>query len=122
MHAVPLESYRVLELSLPSDTAELQRVLRERVCGKAAWPPVVRHFALAAILRAPGLKVKMCLFLASENGHADAVDALLAASAAVDGRRIVDGSVPLHLAAIYGHTACVTALLAPNAAVNSRGR
>ena len=121
LHAVRLESYldRVLEHSLPSDAAALQRVLCERVCGQAAWPPIARRLALAAILRVPGLELGWGLREAALNGHAEVVDALLEANAAVDNRSD-HVSTPLHWAARKGHAACVAALVEANAAVDSQ--
>ena len=123
MNAVPLESYldRVFELSLPSDTAELQRILSARVCGRDAWPPNVRGFALAAILRVPGLELDECLHGAACFGYADTVAALVAANAAVDSRDD-DGETPLHVATTWCQTACVVALLEANATVNAADR
>jgi small GTP-binding protein len=54
------------------------------------------------------------LFIASLQGHAKAVRALLAAGAAVDGGR----EAPLHAAAVWGHEEVVGLLLAAGAAVN----
>ena len=150
LHAVPLASYleRVFERTLQSNAAKpsdhlgtsfgLQRVL----CGAPVhnrprciqeedmWPPIARHFALAAMLRVPGLEHGWCTLCrrstsiwpgceclrdAASNGHVDTVHALLKAKAPVNLSRSTGG--PLHWAAAGGHIACLTALLEANADV-----
>ena len=76
LHAVPLQDYLH---AVPLDRAKLQRVVCERV-----WPPMVRSFVLAAILRVPGFELAKCLHKVARNGHVDAVDVMLEANAAVD--------------------------------------
>ena len=123
LHSVPLETYlgRVLELSGLRIT-ELQRILARRVCGRAAWPQIVRRSVLPhVILRVPRVDLGPGLLEAAKNGHAEVVDLLLAADATVDSKNI-NGYTPLHWAAHNGHTACVRSLLAANATVDRQNR
>ena len=60
------------------------------------------------------------IFVASQNGHLDALEALLKVSDKVNAN-VLDGDTALHAATYKGHLDVVRALLAAGAKVNARG-
>jgi hypothetical protein len=64
------------------------------------------------------VRLKRCLLIAAEEGHVEAVRALLAAGVAVNHSAASNGGTALHAAAANGHAEVIRALLAAGAAVN----
>ena len=87
---------------------------------------VVRELlAQGAAVEAANINGVTPLFIASEKGHLEVVNALLSRGAAVDSVLMVSasaphfvGSTPLYVASHFGHAGVVRALLLRGAAVN----
>ena len=71
------------------------------------------------LIQSPGLCLESCLRKAAENGHADAVEALLTANAGVDSQDN-RGRTAVYFAAMNGHSTVLKALLAVGATVDSQ--